>query len=48
MGFSRQEHWSESHAFLYGLFPTQGLNPCLSPALTDKSTGSATLEAQNI
>ena len=29
MGFSRQEYWSELHALLQGIFPTQGLNPGL-------------------
>ena len=29
MGFSRQEYWSGCHAFLQGIFPTQGLNPGL-------------------
>ena len=29
MGLSRQEHWSGLHALLQGIFPTQGLNPCL-------------------
>ena len=29
MGFSRQEYWSGCHAFLQGIFPIQGLNPCL-------------------
>ena len=29
MGFSRQEHWSGSHALLQGIFLTQGLNPHL-------------------
>ena len=29
MGFSRQEHWSGSHALLPGIFLTQGLNPHL-------------------
>ena len=26
MVFSRQEYWSGLHAFLHGIFPTQGLN----------------------
>ena len=25
MGFSRQENWSDCHALLQGIFPTQGL-----------------------
>ena len=29
MGFSRQEYWSGLHFLLQGIFPTQGLNPCL-------------------
>ena len=29
-GSSRQEYWSGLHAFLQGIFPTQGLNPSLS------------------
>ena len=29
MGFSRQEYQSGCHAFLRGIFPTQGSNPCL-------------------
>ena len=29
MGFSRQEHWSGLPFLLQGIFPTQGLNPCL-------------------
>ena len=29
MGFSRQEYWSELLALYQGIFPTQGLNPCL-------------------
>ena len=29
MEFSRQEYWSGCHAFLQGIFPTQGLNPSL-------------------
>ena len=28
--FSRQEYWSGLHALLQGLFPTQGLNPCVT------------------
>ena len=28
MGIARQEYWS-GHAFLQGIFPTQGLNPRL-------------------
>ena len=28
-GFSRQEYWMGGHAPLQGIFPTQGLNPCL-------------------
>ena len=28
MAFSRQKYWS-CHALLQGIFPTQGLNPCL-------------------
>ena len=29
MGFSRQEHWSGLPFHPQGIFPTQGLNPCL-------------------
>ena len=29
MGFSRQEHCSDCHALLQGIFPTQGSNPGL-------------------
>ena len=29
MRFSREEYWSGLHALLQGIFPTQGLNPCL-------------------
>ena len=29
MGFSRQGYWSGCHFPLQGIFPTQGLNPCL-------------------
>ena len=30
MGFSRQEYWGAGcHFLLQGIFPTQGLNPCL-------------------
>ena len=29
MGFSRQEYWSGCHALVWGIFPTQGSNPCL-------------------
>ena len=29
-GFSRQEYWSELHALLQGIFPTQGSNPALT------------------
>ena len=29
MGFCRQEYWCGFHSFLQGIFPTQGLNPCL-------------------
>ena len=29
MGFSKQEYWSGCHFLLQGIFPTQGLNPCL-------------------
>ena len=29
MGFFRQEYWSGCHFLLQGIFPTQGLNPCL-------------------
>ena len=32
MGFSSPEHWS-CHALLQRIFPTQGLNPCLSGLL---------------
>ena len=28
-GFSRQEYWSGCQALLQGIFPTQGLDPCL-------------------
>ena len=32
MGFSRQENWSDCHALLQGIFPTQGSNPGLRTA----------------
>ena len=31
--FSRQDYWSGCHSFLQGIFPTQGLNLCLSRLL---------------
>ena len=46
-GFSRQEYWSGLPALLQGIFPTQGLNVCLSmsPALAGRFfTTSATWE----
>ena len=35
MGLPRHEYWSESHLLLQGIFPTQGLNPCLLPWQVD-------------
>ena len=29
VGCSRQEYWSGLPSFLQGIFPAQGLNPCL-------------------
>ena len=43
MGFSRQEYWSACHAFLQGIFPMQGLNPCLL-CLLHWQVGSLPLE----
>ena len=38
IGFSRQEYGSLGcHFFLWGIFPTQGLNPCLLPWQVDSS-----------
>ena len=46
MGFSRQEYCSGLHAFLQGVFLTQGSNPHLSPALACRFfTTSATWES---
>jgi len=39
IGFSKQEYWSGLPGPPPGIFPTQGLNPCLimSPALQEGS-----------
>ena len=42
MGFSRQEYWSGLHFLFQGIFPTQGLNPCL-PGLLHWQMGSLLL-----
>ena len=42
MGFSRQEYWVGFHAFLHGIFLTQGSNPCLL-CLLHKQVGSLPL-----
>ena len=50
IGFSRQEYWSELLCPPPGIFPTLGLNLCLSlsPALASRFfTASATWEAQS-
>ena len=35
MGLPRQKYWSGCHFLLQGIFPTQGLNPCLLHSQAD-------------